>query len=64
MDVNTRAEHESRYPAVRFNEKGCLPVWGGHALSSSGDALKVQKSSSTNSEFVHAVPKANVTQLT
>ncbi len=32
MDVNTRAEHESRYPAVRFNEKGCLQVWGGDGL--------------------------------
>jgi hypothetical protein len=46
-----------RYPAARFNEKGCLPVWG-------EDALKVQKSSCTNSECVHTVPKTNVTQLT
>jgi len=53
-----------RYPAARFNEKGCLRVWGGHALSTSGAALKLQKSSCTNSEFVHTVPETNVTQLT
>jgi hypothetical protein len=35
MDINTGAQHESRYPAARFNEKGCLQVWGGDALRNS-----------------------------
>ncbi len=33
MDINTRAQQDSRYPSPRFNEKGCLQVWGGDALS-------------------------------
>jgi hypothetical protein len=32
MDINTGEEHELGYPAGRFNEKGCLQVWGGDAL--------------------------------
>jgi hypothetical protein len=30
--IKTEEEHELRYPAARFNEKGCLQVWGGNAL--------------------------------
>jgi hypothetical protein len=26
-------KHDLCYRAARFNEKGCLPVWGGDALS-------------------------------
>jgi hypothetical protein len=26
--INTREQQNLRYSAVRFNEKGCLPVWG------------------------------------
>jgi hypothetical protein len=33
MDINTGAQQDLRYPAPRFNEKGCLQVWGGEALS-------------------------------
>jgi hypothetical protein len=33
MDVGTRAQQDLRYRGARFNEKGCLQVWGG------GDAL-------------------------
>ncbi len=25
--MNTEQPQELRYPAARFNEKGCLPVW-------------------------------------
>jgi hypothetical protein len=32
MDINTGAQQDSRYPAARFNEKGCLQVWVGDAL--------------------------------
>jgi len=32
--INTREQHYLHYPAVRFNEKGCLLVWGGDALKS------------------------------
>ncbi len=32
MDINIGAQQESRYPAARFNEKGCLQVLGGDAL--------------------------------
>jgi hypothetical protein len=31
--IITREQQHLRYPATRFNEKGCLPVWGGDALS-------------------------------
>jgi len=30
--INTGEQHDLRYPNARFNEKGCLPVWGGDAL--------------------------------
>jgi len=29
----TGDQQDLRYGPVRFNEKGCLPVWGGDALS-------------------------------
>jgi hypothetical protein len=29
----TGHQQDSRYHAARFNEKGCLPVWAGDALS-------------------------------
>jgi hypothetical protein len=32
IDIHTGAEQELCYPAARFNEKGCLEVWGGDAL--------------------------------
>jgi hypothetical protein len=31
--INTGEQEDFCYPAARFNEKGCLPVWGGDALS-------------------------------
>jgi len=34
MDINRGAWLNFRYPTARFNEKGCLQVWGGVALSS------------------------------
>jgi hypothetical protein len=33
MDINTGAQQYSRYPAAKFNEKGCLQLWGGDALT-------------------------------
>jgi len=30
---NTRKQHDLHYLVARFNEKGCLPVWDGDALS-------------------------------
>jgi hypothetical protein len=35
MEINTRAQQDSRSPGARFNEKGCLQVWGGDALRES-----------------------------
>jgi hypothetical protein len=35
MDINTAAQQDLPYPAARFNEKGCLLVWGGDALMQS-----------------------------
>jgi hypothetical protein len=32
--INTGEQQDFRYPAARFNEKWCLPVWGGDALTS------------------------------
>jgi hypothetical protein len=32
MNISTGAQHDSRYPPARFNEKGCLLVWCGDAL--------------------------------
>jgi len=32
MDINRGAHQDLRYPVARFNEKGCLLVWGGDAL--------------------------------
>jgi hypothetical protein len=31
--INPGEHQDLHYPAARFNEKGCLPVWGGDALS-------------------------------
>jgi hypothetical protein len=31
--INTWEQQDLHYPAARFNEKGCLPGWGGDALS-------------------------------
>jgi hypothetical protein len=33
MGISTGAQQDSRSPAPRFNEKGCLQVWGGDALN-------------------------------
>ncbi len=33
MDINTEAQQDSRYPDARFNEKGCLQLWGGDGLT-------------------------------
>jgi hypothetical protein len=30
--LDTGVQQNSRYPGARFNEKGCLQVWGGDAL--------------------------------
>jgi hypothetical protein len=32
--INTGEQQDLHYLAARLNEKGCLPVWGGDALSS------------------------------
>jgi hypothetical protein len=32
MDINTGAQQDGSCPAARFNEKGCLQVWGGETL--------------------------------
>jgi hypothetical protein len=33
MDINTTgAQQDLRYPAARFNEEGCLQVWGGDSF--------------------------------
>jgi hypothetical protein len=31
--IITGEQHHLHYPTARFNEKGCLRVWGGDALS-------------------------------
>jgi len=31
--IHTREQQDLRYPAARLNEKGCLPLWGGDALT-------------------------------
>jgi hypothetical protein len=28
MDINTGSQQDLHYPVARFNEKGCLEVWG------------------------------------
>jgi hypothetical protein len=33
MDINKRAQQDLRYLVVRFNEKGCLSMWGGDVVS-------------------------------
>jgi hypothetical protein len=32
MDINTGLQQDSCYPDARFDEKGCVQVWGGDAL--------------------------------
>ncbi len=34
INTGEQQQHDLRYPAARFNEKGCLLVWGGDALTS------------------------------
>jgi hypothetical protein len=34
METSTGAQQDSRYPAARLNENGCLQVRGGDALTS------------------------------
>ncbi len=34
MDINIGAQQDLLYLAARFNEKGCLQLWGGDALRS------------------------------
>jgi hypothetical protein len=41
--VNTEEQQDLRYPAPRFNEKGCLPVCGGNALTRHNVTLGVLK---------------------
>jgi hypothetical protein len=31
--INTGEQQDLCYPVARFNEKQCLPVWGGDGLS-------------------------------
>jgi hypothetical protein len=31
--INTQEQQDLRYHAARFNEKGCLVVWGGDVLT-------------------------------
>jgi hypothetical protein len=33
MDISTRAQQDLHYHVTRFNEKGCLSVWGGDVIS-------------------------------
>jgi hypothetical protein len=35
MGINTGAQQDSHHPTARFNQKGCLQVWGGDALRTS-----------------------------
>jgi hypothetical protein len=39
MDIDTGAQNDLHYHAARFNEKGCLQVWGGDALRLSFELL-------------------------
>jgi hypothetical protein len=41
--INTREQQDLHYPAARFNENGCLPVWGGNALTRHNMTLGVLK---------------------
>jgi len=34
INTGEQQQHDLRYPAARVNEKGCLLVWGGDALTS------------------------------
>lgn len=33
MDINIRTQQDLHYLVTRFNEKGCLLMWGGDALT-------------------------------
>jgi hypothetical protein len=33
MYINTGPQHDLGYPNARFNEKGCLQLWGGDGLT-------------------------------
>jgi hypothetical protein len=39
MNINTGAQKDQRYLDARLNEKGCLKVWGGDALSSASPPI-------------------------
>ncbi len=38
--INTGDQQDLHYPGPRSNGKGCLPVWGGDALTYSHPVLK------------------------
>jgi hypothetical protein len=42
MDINRGAQQDSRYRGARLNEKGCLPVWGGDALTNKCQSTRVK----------------------
>jgi len=52
MDINTEAQQGLLYPnpTSRFNEKGCLPVWGGDALSARGKRKLLSMTTSNNKD--------------
>jgi hypothetical protein len=39
MEIKTGVKHNLYYPAARFSEKGCLPVWGGDAVRTHNNGL-------------------------
>jgi hypothetical protein len=42
MDINTAAQHDSRYAPAKFNEKGFLLVWCGDALKAFQKVISAQ----------------------
>jgi hypothetical protein len=62
MDINRGAWPNCRYPAARFNEKGCWQVSGGDALSSA-PYVTLQKYFSRPS-FTYLLIFSNPTQKT
>ncbi len=53
MEINTGVQHNLRYPAARFSETGCLPVWGGDAVRTLNNGLLMWTNNRTTPEYPH-----------
>ncbi len=54
MDIDTGAQQGSRYHYARFDEKGCLQVWGGDVIKGNSCRLTTPRGHSLSSPHQRA----------